>query len=73
MIRPRVEPMDQPMADGVAVHALGFDTGIGQAAQQAIADDLEIRARLMATHFAIGLPDPSVNDQADATLLPSPG
>ncbi|MNF79610.1 hypothetical protein D3C84_618240 [compost metagenome] len=73
MIRPRVEPADQPMTDGVAIHALGFDAGIGQAAQQAIADDLQVGTGVLATYFAVGLPDPPVNDQADATLLPSPG
>ena len=61
------------MTDGVAIHAMAFDTGIGQASRQSIADDFQIRAGGLAAHVEVCALDAAIDDQSHSALLASPG
>jgi len=73
MIGTWIEPMNQPMANGVAIHAMGFNAGVRQAAHQAIADDFQVRTWCLASHIRLRALGTAVDNNTDAALLAPPG
>lgn len=73
MVRPWIEPVNQPMANGVAIHAMGFNAGVRQPTYQAITDDFLSRGGCLAAHVCLGTLSASVDDNADAALLAPQG
>ncbi|AIC21873.1 hypothetical protein EY04_24055 [Pseudomonas chlororaphis] len=61
------------MANGLAIHSLSFNAGIGQPTHQSIADYLEIWRRGLASNVHVRSFDSPIDDQSYPTLLSPPG
>ena len=67
----RVEPAQQPVVDAGGIQALGLDAGIGQAADQSVADHVQgLLGRLPSA--AAGAAGTAVHHHPHAAALPTP-
>lgn len=72
MIRPGIEPANQPVPDGMAIHAVSFYAGVFQASHQAVTDDFQVGAWGLAAHVGFHATGPSVDHEPNTALLTPP-
>ncbi|RMN89450.1 hypothetical protein ALQ52_200065 [Pseudomonas cannabina pv. alisalensis] len=68
----RVEPVQQPVTNVMAIHAPGFDARVGQSSRQTLANVFQVHRRRLATNQSIAGAAP-VDDHANPALLSAPG